>query len=324
MGQVIKDTKEAVLRVTRPLVSNDDAPGKVRHSTARRVIVSSNCQTAGIAAALQVIFPRDEFIPIPLPSFASCADEEAFVRKLRQCNLWISIGSYDLPRKHGLDDRGWLIRIPRIRFSAFHPDLVYARRNSTKELVTPHYNSAIAIWAYRRRISVADAKRLFNIESFAGLGYLNSWEPSVASLKVIFQDTDIDFSEFFLGIRREGLFMYSRNHPKILTLTWLAKLIARRMGADSDVVERSIDVNDGLNDIIWPIYPGVGDEFGLPSRYDWKVGPGQWISGLDAFLEDAFSSYARQGIGPDDIAAVQIDESLFDRVLGEQLGLNHG
>ena len=217
-----------------------------------------------------------------------------------------------------------MIKIPRIRFSAFHPDLVYAQQSSTKKLVAPHYNSAIAIWAYRHRIGVADAKRLFNIEAFAGLGYLNSWEPSVAVLRAMFQDTDIDFSEFFLGIRREGLFMHSLNHPRILTLIWLAKLVAQRMGADPDVVERCIDINDGLNDIIWPIYPGVGNDFELPSRYDWKVGPGEWISGLGAFLESAFSNYARPGIGPDDITAVQNDESLFDRVLGEQLERKRG
>jgi hypothetical protein len=318
---ILKDTKQAVRRATRPFVAND---GAARGPSSRRVVVSSNCQTAGIAAALQVIFPQDEFVPIPLPSFASATDEEAFVRTLRQCDLWISIGSYDLPSKHGLDARDRLIKIPRIRFSGFHPDLVYARRISNKQLVAPHYNSAIAIWAYRNGIGVADAKCLFNIDTFAGLGYLNSWEPSVASLRLIFQDTDIDFSEFFLAVRREGLFMYSLNHPKILTLTWLAKLVARRMGAEPDVLERSIDVNDGLSDIIWPIYPGVGDELGLPSRYEWKVGSGKWISGLDAFLEDAFLNYANQGIGPDDISAVQVDESLFDRVLGEQLDRNHG
>ena len=56
--------------------------GSLRVTAARRVIVSSNCQTAGIAAALQVIFPRDEFIPIPLPSIASLGGEEAFVTEL--------------------------------------------------------------------------------------------------------------------------------------------------------------------------------------------------------------------------------------------------
>lgn len=116
--------------------------------------------------------------------------------------------------------------------------------------------------------------------------------------------------------------MYSLNHPKITALIRLAKLAAMKMGASAKVLDRYIDINDGLNEVIWPVYPEVGENLSLPSGYIWKMGNerGHWISGVDAYLKYAYESYTSQGIAPDDIVAVQADERVFDRVLGAQLG----
>lgn len=290
----------------------------------RRVVVSSNCQTAGLAAALQIIFTDDLVTPIPLPTFARESDELKFIEKLKDADIWISIGQFELLEKYKLNNKVELIKIPRIRFSGFHPDLVYARRFSTNELINPHYNSAIAVWAYKNGIDIHDAKKLFNAGNFAALGYFNSWEQGVANLKQIFKDTDLDFSEFILGVKREGLFMYSLNHPKVQVLSRLAKLISLHMGMGKEVMEKSIDINDGLNDVIWPLYPEIGDMLSLHSAYEWKMGYGKWIIGVEAYLEYAYANYANQQISPEDIAAVQVDERLYDRVLGGQLGIKHG
>lgn len=319
-SKLIKSSKEAVPKVRGAFKKFG---GQKVRSGFRRIIVSSNCQTGSIAAALQVIFPNDELIPVPLTTFTNESDELTFIDKLREADIWISIGQYELLEKYKLSERIKLVRIPRIRFSAFHPDLVYAKRPSTNELY-PDYNSAIAVWAYKNGIDVQDAKKLFNADSFAGLGYLNSWEPCVNSLKQIFKDTDIDFSEFFFGVRREGLFMHTLNHPKVQVLARLAKLISLRMGMDKDVMERYIDIRDGLDVVIWPLYPEIGDMLALRSGYEWKIGHGKWIIGVEAYLEYAYANYADQQISPEDIMAVGVDERLFDRVLGGQLGIKHG
>lgn len=297
--------------------------GRGMKQDARQIIVSSNCQTGGVAAALQVIFPDDEITPLPLPVLANAEAGTQFIEKIKDADVWVSIGGYDLLEKHGLQNSIHLVRIPIIRFSGFHPDLVYARKASTNELIIPHYNSAIAVWAYKNNVDVKDAAKLFNEQSYAGLGYLDHWERSVAELKQRFKDTDLDFSDFMLSMRREGLFMYSLNHPKVAALARLAKLAAMKMGASATVLDRYIDINDGLNEIIWPIYPEIGESLSLPSDYIWKMedGGGHWISGVDAFLKYTYETYANQKIAPHDIIALQVDEHLFDRVLGPQLGI---
>ncbi|MBI5006886.1 MAG: hypothetical protein HZB95_07135 [Nitrosomonadales bacterium] len=295
-------------------------PAETKELAGRKVLVSSNCQTGGVAAALQVIFPDDEVTPVPLPALDNAEAVESFVQKLGNADVWVSIGGHDLLQKHGLAERVKLIRIPIVRFSGFHPDLVYARKTSTKELIDPHYNSAIAIWAYKNGLSIDDAERLFNNKVFAGLGYLNHWQPSIEQLKQRFKDSDLEFTDFILPMRREGVFMYSLNHPKVIALARLAKLVAVKMGADKEVLTRNIDINDGLNEIIWPIYPAIGDSLALHSGYEWKMGEGKWISGLRAYLMSAYENYANQDISPNDIFAVQIDEQKYDRVLRAELG----
>jgi hypothetical protein len=292
-----------------------------KNEISRRVVVSSNCQTGGIAAALQVIFPNDVITPLALPPTFTTESELKFVEELKNTDVWVSIGGYDLPGKYGIADRLQLVKIPVIHFSAFHPDVVYARKISTNELTMPHYNSAIAVWAYKNGLQVSDAEKLFNKKTYNDLGYLDHWGPSIEELKQRFERSDLEFAEFILPMRREGLFMYSLNHPKVMALVRLAKLIARKMGAGVDVLDRYIDINDGLNDVIWPLYPEIGESLSLHSDYLWKMGPGWWIRGVRSYLEYAYKNYERLKIAPDDIAAVQINEQVYNQVLGAQAGI---
>ena len=287
---------------------------------ARRVIISSHCQTGGIAASLQVIFPDDEIIPLPLPALTGNDDESAFVEKLRNCDVWVSSSGYDLLEKHGIADQVQLVRVPTIRFSGFHPDIVYTRKISTNELIVPHYNSAIAVWAYQNRLEISDAEKLFNKQTFAELGYLDHWGPSIEQLMQRFKNSDLKFSGFILPMRREGLFMYSLNHPKVMAIARLSKLVARKMGAGAEVMDMYIDINDGLNDVIWPVYPEIGDSLSIHSGYSWKIGKGRWINGVRQFLKYAYECYSQQKIAPSDIVSVQIDEHLYTQVLGAQAG----
>lgn len=289
----------------------------------RQVIVTSDCQTGGIAAALQVIFPNDEITPLVLPTSSSLDAESRFAEKLKNADVWVSSGGYERLQNVQRSKQPQLVRVPIISFSGFHPDIVYARKTSTNELTMPHYNSAIAVWAYKNGLEVSAAEKLFNKRTYIELGYLDHWGPSFNQLKQGFKNSDLEFSEFFLPMRREGLFMYSLNHPKVVALVRLAKLVARKMGAGKEVLERYIDINEGLNEVIWPIYPEIGENLSLHSSYEWKMGAGQWIHGVREFLENAYESYSRQGIAPHDLTAVQTDEKLFNRVLGAQVRRSH-
>ena len=287
---------------------------------ARQIIVSSNCQTGGIAAALKVIFPDDRIMPIPRESFTGEEAESAFIEKLKQADVWVSAAGFGLPEKYGFTPCAQVIRIPIIRFSGFHPDLIYVKHGVTGEWITPHYNSAIAVWAYQHGLGIESAERLFHEMTFSALGYLTHWDVAIGELKRRFHDSDLEFLEFILPMRREGLFMYSVNHPKALALVRLAKLVARKMGAGPEVLDLGIDINDGLNELIWPVYPGVGDTLALNASYHWKTEGGNWINGVRAFLEYAYGNYARLNLAPDELVAVGRNDRLFDRVLSAKAG----
>lgn len=71
-----------------------------------------------------------------------------------------------------------LTRIPRVVFTAFHPDCVYALSEG-KQVKGPldAYHSMILIAAHRRGLSVDDAQRLFNGAFFEQSGYMDYWVP---------------------------------------------------------------------------------------------------------------------------------------------------
>jgi hypothetical protein len=115
--------------------------------------------------------------------------------------------------------------------------------------------------------------------------------------------------------------MHSINHPKAESVVWLGKMLAIRMGCDHSVYEREIVIVDGLADIVWPVYPEIAAELGIESTgYFWRLGGDERIGGLAAYVEYAYSNYAKQGVRPDDLA-INSDPARLDRVLGPQTGL---
>ena len=297
------------------------------------LIVSSNCQTAGIAAALREIFPNDEIVAMPLPAAEEQA-EQALAAKLYCADVWVSAGKWHFAGGHAQFLKKYavlqknpalrLICIPALGFNAFHPDLCYARRRSDDSFTSYHYNSAIAVWCYQHGISVEAAARLFNESSFRGLGYFDAWGPAAAHLQALFKGGDLkdDADRFLLRIKRNGVFMHSTNHPRADTLVLLAKFVAMHLGEDGSVLDREILIDDGLSFDVWPVYPEIADHLGVAgSGYRWRIGGHTRITGLAAYLSYAYDSYAAQGIAPEDIVVFHYDDSKLDAVLAPQAGL---
>ena len=287
----------------------------------RRIIVSANCQTGGVAAALAAILPSDQIIPFPLPVVGDTEGSGKLRDTLRMADIWVSSGRYEFAEAAELEHlraKGGIIKIPEVWFAAFHPDIVYARQTSIGELTIPHYNSGIAVWAYRHAIDAEDAAKLFSDRSYRELGYFECWNASVAELERRFKPTDVDFSQFFLAVKRDGLFMHSLNHPMPPVLCRLAGQIAIHLGADASVLERRVQINDGLLATIWPVYPAIGERLAVIGSYDWKV-DGVYYSGVRAYLDFAYASYESKNIRPHDLTALGIDPVLYDRVLSAQL-----
>ncbi len=292
----------------------------------KSIAVNSGCQSFGIAAALGALFPAAEVTPKPLPAQWDDADQEcACALQLAEQDVWVSSSHTGLLENHlgGGARRPKLITVPVIWFSAFHPDICYAAKQSTGELTEHHYNSAIAVWAYRHRVLPEDAQRLFNARVFRELGYFNEWNANVCALRQAFADSALQahFDTFFLHIQRTGNFMHSGNHPKIHVLARLAKILALELGGAHSLLDQHLEIDDFLADTIWPMYPEVARSLSIPGgSYRWKINAHTRLDGVLAYIDFAYNAYQHQGIAPEDIGMYNRDDALFDRVLSAALG----
>jgi hypothetical protein len=284
------------------------------------IIISSNCQSGGLLASLKCMFPNRD---IGVQLFPKSEDLDAvalFRRTLKGARVWVTTGRRELCGELPIE----IIRIPELNFNAFHPDIRHAINVSTNLTTSIHNNSQIAVWAYNNRIAKPDAAKLFNREVFKSLGYFDCWPHCVAALRALFSEANIDteeFERFLLRVKRMGQFMYTFNHPRIEVLVELARIVARRLGADSKLSESEIVVPDALTYALWPLYPEIGEELGLRGNYHWRFTTMHTVYdlyGIDAYLDFVYQNFADQGIPPTEVMCRSPSPTL-DEILRTQV-----
>jgi hypothetical protein len=286
----------------------------------RNILVAGNCQIGGIAAALKWIFPSDKVSVIPFNPHVFKGDGGALANQLASADIVFG-GDFVqafLRRQQAFPSN--FVTIPSLYFSAFHPDIVAAKIKSTGARLPTRYNSIICLWAYANGLDPADAALLFTHNNFGKLGYYQHWDASVTRMEAAFESCGQEFSRFFMAVKRSGIFMYTVNHPRISLLTWMAKLLAIRVGHDKTLLSKDISVNDALGNVeIWPVYPDVAHQLAVPGSYTWLVDRGRVIDGLQDFIEYSYAKYSQTGIQPDDIAMVGVDQRHIHTVLSAAL-----
>lgn len=277
-----------------------------------RVLLSTNCQSAGIAEALYRMARLKKVHSVPLVK-----DEpyESFRQRLQpDLRTWDAIVVGAGPSLHFarrlLDETGArprLLIIPEVVFDAFHPDLTYATVVSTGRMVEPWYQSAIGLWLFNRRIEPSVGARAFCETVYRALGYLDRWSGAVDHLRCRFKGTDLEphFPEFFLAIKRRGCFMHTLNHPKVHVLARLAELIARELGLQLSSPLAQGELDDGLDSEVWPVYPEIAEVLGVPGAgYRWQSKARQLrIEGVSRYLGVTFRELLKQGIKPGEVQA---------------------
>jgi len=267
-----------------------------------KILVTSNCQTGGIASGLKAMLPEYHIEPFPVTRLNAENELESLNSILSSEDIWVSIN----PKPANVPSSQY-IKIPTIFFNAFHPDITYAQYADAQQanhLTQTHYNSFIAIWMYNNKVDPEDAARLYNHSTYKQLGYYGFWNASVDKLRRAFRDcdlTDKEFDRYMLTMKRRGLFMHSQNHPRIEAIIELCKLIAFRISASETLIHRDIVLPDVLSAIaVWPLYTEIGQELGLNGDYCWRFND-QEICGLQNYLAFAFREYREQGIEPGDL-----------------------
>ncbi len=288
-----------------------------------RIGVLGNCDTGGVSYALRAMLSEHEVIAFTPPGKAD--ERDAWYAELPTksdvilVNNSVFKGTARPLLEPSLDK---IQRYPMSQFAAFHPDCCYVGVKATKLLIFPAYNSAICVAGYVRGLTQAQVYDLFCADVFDKLGYFDGWDPSVAHMQAEFTECAMDFRPFYLKVKRLGAFMHSMNHPKAETLITLARFLALGFGASKEVLEMPVALSDGLAGLDWPLYPEIGEVYGLRGSYSWKMA-GELVD-LRSFIARSFERYAELGLTAEGVFFGHHDfHTRFGNLLNER-GIGNG
>ncbi|MBN8890840.1 MAG: hypothetical protein BGP12_08740 [Rhodospirillales bacterium 70-18] len=256
----------------------------------RKLLVVSNCQTFGIVNCMQHIGAGVEADGLTVHEAAGKSD--AFYADL--------LGRYDhvftvghlRAQVENPAYAGRMSYLPTIYFPCYHPDLIYAsHRGIGLDSPLGGYHSAIALACFLRGLSVADTVRMFNAKTYAAIGYFDGWDQSRDRLFAGFRSLGYPrLEDAFYRWCAEGCFMVSINHPRIRVLHSIAAEALRYIGIP--VERRYAEVADNmLNGPIYPVYPEVGECYGVQGDYRFKLPGTNYTLGLEEFVALNFESY---------------------------------
>jgi len=282
-----------------------------------------NCQRVNIAQAMKAMHNGLEIQEIDYGSVAAgSADLE---NDLKHCQFVVSLKDPALTPfvdPAAAKNNCQVIYCPRIYFEAFHPDIVYVRSGSAfVQSPMTDYHSKIVFCAYLRGLSLEDTLRLFKTDVYSTLGYFGLWATSKEVLFHELRAMGFPTDELFSDWSRHGCFMHSINHPKLLVLAGIARILVERIGLEVNVAhpEECLIDHSGVYGPVWPVYPEIASHYGLEGHLQFKLagaGPAQFIN-LREFVSGSFDVYAKQVKEEMTTPFISFDRlsSLFDQAL---------
>ncbi len=281
------------------------------------VVVSSNCATGGVGAALSGMLPDHTIVPVPWLGEMTPVLEEV----LAGADVWVTSTpseSIDTILRESGSSALKVLKIPNLVFEAFHPDLIYIEDPAGGWVKSPadDYNSAIVVWGWKHGLSVEQILARFSPETCTALGYHQRWSQAVEGMRAHFELSDLSFEPFFLRVRRRGPFKMGVNHPPIDALIEIARQAAAILGAPEGLRQFPWEsvVPDALLAAgpVWPIYPVVADALSLTGGFVWRC-PGGVLLDLEQFVVGSLTCY--ESYDPDEVKVPLFDHPVYDEVL---------
>jgi hypothetical protein len=271
--------------------------------------------TGGLVQSLRILLPSANVAPIP----AFDLNVEVLDHHLKVADFWL-VSSQKLMESDEFEKSNQLqvIPFPELSFRAFHPDQVYAFSNGgLVQSPTGPYNSAIALWAWRHRLSVLETTSLFTSDIFEDLGYHDTWKRAVEELQRDFSAfPNLNFREFLDPLQRSGVFMHTFNHPGVAAIAQMARLLAHQINPSVDHSKMPIEpmLLDGLlaAATAWSVYPSIANSLGFTGSFHWKL-QDHSVIGLEEFISQSFVMYEAQQLI--EFRCQQVDQPLYDQVL---------
>ena len=257
-----------------------------------RWIVLSNCQTLSMARGISALAETIDCDGCDAWQMAGrlAEDPDYFLRydfMLLLGNLWNFPG---FPPKDRLPP---YVEMPCFSFTGYHPDCCYVAadgENVTDGVIGP-YHSMIALAGYKEQIGPAATARFFNDRLFEKAGYYRQWLAQRDRMIERFGTFGYDISGIFRKAGRGRSFMHTIDHPDMMLMTELAKVVLRRL--DRPYRDDAPLPVDALADMSWPVYPEVGEQLGVAGAYRFRPTGKYNALDLNEYLEEAFASFGR-------------------------------
>jgi hypothetical protein len=277
--------------------------------TGLRIAALGNCQVLGLGDALRAFLPRAEVEVFRLTTLGT--EEETAARsaeiaaRLRGFTHVFAhpmegarFGPLAADRIAAREPR--VAFVPIIVFTGFHPDCVYLRAGGRK-LIGPmgEYHSAIIAGAFALGLSEAETARLFNKLVMRRLNHMGAFPAARAQLVEHFAALGHDVLPRLDTWSQGGAFMHSINHPRILAIADVCRMVLAQAGLGEHPLEAAEGVRDVLaQPPLWPVYPPVAESLGVPGSYDFHGFPRgtdlpQPMT-LESFIGASFATYAKE------------------------------
>ena len=327
--QIVKSWREYALEPRLARIT-----GRVLRNTGPRIAVIGNCQSFGIAYAMKLMDPS-----------ATVNHFSAIGRSRANMSLFLrTMETYDYVFTHDFTD-GHLsgggtseqlrqhiprtVLFPAIGFSAFHPDMVLihdlSRHHGFVFGPIGPYHSALALFAWRKGLSLEEANALYTENVFRLVGYFDVWNDAARELVEGLQNAyGFDFSADLLNWSRRGVFMYSNVHPMHFVLNDVAKHLWRRVGLP--LREENLQLY-GIDDLgraeVFPVYPPIAKMFGVKGSYLFKLANhrlnysvGDFLT-LPQYLSACYKTYA--AVPSDKLSCARVDGWTADAAVSDLL-----
>jgi len=255
-----------------------------------RWIVLSNCQTLSMARGISALAETIDCDGCDAWQMAGrlAEDPDYFLRydfMLLLGNLWNFPG---FPPKDRLPP---YVEMPCFSFTGYHPDCCYVAadgENVTDGVIGP-YHSMIALAGYKEQIGPTATARFFNGGIYEQAGYYGHWLAQRDEMIRRFAKFGYDIAGIFRKASRGRSFMHTIDHPDIVLMTELAKVILRRL--DRPHREEAPLPVDVLANVSWPVYPEIGEQLGVAGAYRFRPLDRYATLDLNEYLEEAFASF---------------------------------
>lgn len=293
--------------------------------------VLGNCQMGHVTRCLQAFvggeWPTNEWVNLDVLNSMVDGRRDLNEYFARYDKVFIQPLTWNYIESHYRHHRHKVVLYPNVEFFGYHPDSVYVDVGVPyNHLVGPcgHYQSTIALLAWKCGLSASDALKLYTRTTYSRLGFFDYWKIARDLLLGEGERAGLPLQDFVERWSRSGCFMHSINHPKLFVIADVVLALLRREGIATLADDTSIRfVRDYLADsVVWPVYPEIAERFGVAGSYTFKLSSPHIQSdqpiltlGLKEFVELSYAAFSAHA--PDSLLCSRLDLPAYRQLMEE-------